>query len=187
MSVSAPVSARRDAAAHRRVEEPGAGRPDRVRDATGSCRAGRCSCRRGRRRRGRPRRARPAPANDRPDGGVVGEHRDRHVGRRGRLGRRVDDPAADLVGEGIAALAGSGSGRSRRGRPGRGRGPSRCPSAPCRRSRPSSSPAYFASSSRRWTVSTIRSTVGIAASSRTGADGSGMCGVVIRTSGASRL
>jgi hypothetical protein len=48
-------------------------------------------------------------------------------------------------------------------------------------------PGHAASVRRRRMVSTIRSTDGSARSSRAAADGSGMCGVVIRTIGASRL
>ena len=116
---------------------------------------------------------------------VVGDHRDDDVGSRGGIGRRRRHARADPPGKGGRplrrpvvdddrdALAGQPLGHRRAHPAGAEDGR--------RRSR------HAASSIRRRTVSTIRSTDGTARSSRAAADGSGMCGVVIRTIGASRL
>ena len=134
------------------------------------------------------RRRRPSgPVEQRADRRVVGEHRDDDVGRGRRLGRGRGDGRPDPRGERRRPVARSGCRRRPRS-PGRPAArPSPSPSGRSRGRRPPvrSSPrvAHAASSRRRRIVSTMRSTDGIARSSSAAADGSGMCGVVIRTIG----
>ena len=182
-----PLSARRDAARDRRVEDAGAGRPRVALRGHGSSR------RHGRQvdedGAGPGAREQPVrPAVDRLDGLAVGEHRDADVGRGGHLGRRARPRARRARAASARPRRGVRLQRRRRTRPRPGREPSPSPSGPIPSDADRRSPAHFAVvepslDGRRRSGRPI----GIARSSSAAADGSGMCGVVIRTIGASRL